>query len=187
MIGAVPLAADLTVTSPIVLATHPGSNAAGANAGTLKVVSVLKKVTWALGDTDPIAFEGTLSVTSKQRVMGMLYATMIDTRVNISWVIYEYDPVQRAYFAAFSTTVAGATNVTANAQGVSGLIKKEGDNLELTVAPTPSADVQSPENYDFKLQVWPGPLPQQLYLAAASTRRVTKIWGRTGPATRTAP
>jgi hypothetical protein len=41
--------------------------------------------------------------------------------------------------------------------------------------------VQSPENYDFTLNVVPWPKATALMLASASTRKVTKPWGRVGP------
>ena len=65
-----------------------------------------------------------------------------------------------------------------------GLLKKESDAHKLEVSPNPSTDVQSPENYEFKITVSPQPKAQALFLAAASTRRVTKYWGRTGPSSR---
>ncbi len=36
-------------------------------------------------------------------------------------------------------------------------------------------------NYDFTLTIVPQPIAQNLFLAAAVTRRVTKQWGRKGP------
>lgn len=180
-IGEAVILPDQTVSTPITnVAATASSTDADMTAGTLAVVSVLKKIKWDLGDTDPIEFEGTLSVNGKQLVMGLLYATMINIQVSVGYVIYEFDPINKKYFVAFSNTVSGAADATAGA-GVSALVKKDGDNLALTVSPTPSSEVQSPENYDFTLQVVPLPVAQKLFLAAATTRRVTKFWGRQGP------
>lgn len=175
--------ADQTISTPITnIATPATVTAAAGVAGSLKVVSVLKRIKWDLGDIDPIEFEGTLSVTGKQFVMSLLYATMIDIDVSVSFVVYEYDPVARVYFVAFSNTVITTGDVPATASaGIRGLVRKESGALKLEVSPTPAAEVQSPENYDFKLTVSPQPLNQQLFLAAANTRRVTKYWGRLGP------
>lgn len=177
-IGGVPLNPDLTVSSPMVAIENSTDAAAKEEAGKLTVVAVLKKIKWDLGDTDPIEFEGTLSVTGKQTAMGLLYATMIDTALTISWVIYEYDPLYKKYYVAFSNSGQGATDSKGGGKGVPGLIKKDGDNLTLTVSPSPATDVQSPENYDFTLQVVPWPTPTPLLLASAATRKVTKPWGR---------
>lgn len=183
-IGGNNILADQQVSTPIndmksVKTTMTDSE---VKAGSLKVVSVLKKVKWDLGDVDPIEFEGTVSVQGKQMLMGLLFATMINIDVTVSYVVYEYDPLARVYYVAFSNSPAGNLDVKGGGKGVAGMIKKDGDNLALTVQPTPSQDVQSPENYDFTLQIVPSPTPQPLYLAAASTRRVTKYWGRLGPA-----
>lgn len=180
-IGPASIEPDQTISTPMNKIGAVTNVAAEESEGTLKVVSVLKKIKWDLGDTDPLEFEGTLSVTGKQMVMGLLYATMIDIQIAVSFVIYEYDPLYHQYYVAFSDTVSGSTDVGAAGAGVLGLIKKDGANLALTVSPTPSSDVQSPENYDFTLQVVPWPKAQPLYLAAASTRKVTKPWGRVGP------
>lgn len=185
-IGTTQFAPDQWISSPISDVSSSGSQEAGISEvknGMLPVVAVLKKIKWDLGDTDPIEFEGTLSVTGKQMAMSLLYATMIDIQVSFSYVIYEFDPIHKQYFTAFSNSVSGAADGKSGGRPLQGLVKKDGDNLALTVQPTPSTDVQSPENYDFTLQLVPWPLPSPLYLAAATSRRVTKWWGRKGPIT----
>mgnify|MGYP000644450110 CR=1 FL=1 len=173
-IGGIRLLTDQTVTTPFTRPTNTGATTATEAVGTLKVVAVLKKIKWDLGDTDPIEFEGTLSVTSKQTVMGLLYASMLDTSVRISWVVYEYDPLNRKYFSAFASSAVGSADAGNVTRGVPGLLMKDGDNLALTVTPSPATDVQSPENYDFTIKVIPWPLATSLYLASASLRKVTK-------------
>src|SRR3569832_1624524 len=91
-IGAVNILPAQTVSTPITnVGAAASGTAANSMAGSLQVVSVLKKVHWDLGDVDPLEFEGTLSVTGKQMAMGLLYATMIDISVKIGFVVYEYD------------------------------------------------------------------------------------------------
>lgn len=180
-ISGVDFTADQTVSTPLTAITAATASAATETAGQLKVTSVLKRIKWDLGDTDPIEFGGTLSVTGKQTAMGLLYATMINTQVYVSWVVYEYDPLMKQYYVAFSDSGQGSSDATAGGQGVPALIKKESDNLALTINPTPNPDVQSPENYEFTLQVVPWPQTQALLLASASLRKVTKPWGRVGP------
>jgi hypothetical protein len=183
------LPADQMVSSPMVDKTGVATTDTGQaqeTVGALKVVSVLKKIKWDLGDVDPIEFEGTLSVTGKQMLMGMLYATLIDINVSVSYCIYEYDPLACIYFAAYANSMVGTSDAgMKSGKGALGMIKKDGANLALTVSPSPSEEVQSPENYNFTLQIVPQPIQQTLYLASASNRKVTKSWGRTGPKTST--
>lgn len=188
-IGGLPLIPDQVVTDPLAPITAASVTGANELVGGKSVNSVLKRIKWDLGDTDPIEFDGTLSVTGKQTVMGLLYATMISTEVRVSWVVYEYDPLAKVYFIAFSDsitsgaggTTAVASTATSAATGVPALIKKDGDNLALTISPSPSTEVQSPENYDFTLQIVPWPQSQALLLSSANLRKVTKPWGRIGP------
>src|SRR5262245_3488487 len=93
------LPSDQFVSTPVTNISTAGTiTGADGKSGTLAVCSVLKKIKWDLGDVDPLEFEGTLSVTGKQMAMGLLYATMIDIYVNISFVVYEYDPLKKVYF-----------------------------------------------------------------------------------------
>lgn len=180
-IGMTMFAPDQKVNSPI-KATDEGAGALQTTAvtGELAVVSVLSKIKWGMGDTDPIEFEGTLSISGKQNFAGLLYATMIDVDVEIGWVVYEYDPLARKYYAAYSNSAQGTLDVSGGTIA-QGLIKKDGESLQMTLSPDPGEEVQSPQNYAFTLQVVPQPLAQALLFATSATRKVTKMWGRTGP------
>lgn len=184
-IGTEKIEADMTVNSP--MAATPGTESAKtgtASDGNLKVVAVLEKITWEMGDTDPLQFEGQLSIAGKQAFSALLYATMIDVDIEIGFVIYEYDPLAKKYYAAFSDTAQAATDAAAAAStGVRGQIKKDGDNLAMTIEMDPNTDVQSPINYKFTLQVVPKPEKQTLKFATSTSRKTTKNWGRVGPLT----
>lgn len=174
---------DMTVNSPMAAVTGSGLNAnATATTGALAVVSVLEKITWEMGDTDPLQFEGQLSIAGKQAFSALLYASMIDIDIEVGFVIYEYDPLAKKYYAAFSNTAQAGADASAGT-GVKGQIKKDGDNLAMTIEMEPNGDVQSPINYKFTLQVVPKPLAQTLLFATSSSRKVTKSWGRVGPTT----
>lgn len=181
-IGTESFAADFTVNSPMAVTTASGiTTQATATAGALNVVAVLKSISWAMGDTDPLVFKGLLSIAGKQAFSALLYASMIDIDVEVGFVIYEYDPLAKKYYAAFSNSAQGSTDATAT--GVKGQIRKEDVNLKMVIQPEADAAVQSPINYEFDLEVVPKPVVQSLLFATSSTRKVTKSWGRTGPLT----
>lgn len=181
-IGTESFAADFTVNSPMAVTAASGiTTQATATAGALNVVAVLKNITWTMGDTDPLVFKGLLSIAGKQAFSALLYASMIDIDVEIGFVIYEYDPLAKKYYAAFSNSAQANTDATAT--GVKGQIKKDGTDLKMTINPEADEAVQSPINYEFDLEVVPKPIVQPLLFATSSTRKVTKNWGRTGPTT----
>jgi hypothetical protein len=61
---------------------------------------------------------------------------LVDTSVEVWWVIYEYDPLAKQYYVAFSNSGQGAADAK-GAKGVEALIKKEGGELKLTISPNP--------------------------------------------------
>jgi len=168
---------DMTVNSP--MAATATASSATADVGALKVVAVLGKVTWEMGDTDALQFEGNLSIAGKQTFSALLYSAMIDIDIEIGFVVYEYDALAKKYFAAFSNSAQG--DADASSTGVLGQIKKDNENLAMTIEMEPHDTVQSPINYKFTLQVVPKPKAQILKFATSSTRKVTKNWGRVGP------
>lgn len=181
-IGTESFAADFTVNSPMAVTAASGiTTQATATAGALNVVAVLKNISWTMGDTDPLVFKGLLSIAGKQAFSALLYASMIDIDVEIGFVIYEYDPLAKKYYAAFSNSAQASTDATAT--GVKGQIKKDGTDLKMTINPEADPDVQSPINYEFDLEVVPKPVVQPLLFATSAMRKVTKNWGRTGPTT----
>lgn len=193
-VGGVMLTPEMMLTAPPIANTNantntkPNSGSDGTgpieSAAGQPCVGVLRNIKWDLGDTDPITFSGNLGVLGKQMIMGLLYATMIDSSVTLSWCVYEYDPLTRSYYLAFSDTKEGSVATSMGGKGnPQALIKKDSENLLLSVKPDPSTDVQSPENYEFELTVVPFPDPKLLYMASASTRKITKFWGRKGTQT----
>ena len=181
-IGVESFTADMTVNSPMASVPTQGQNMDGqATAGALKVVSVLEKVAWEMGDTEPLQFEGFLSIAGKQAFSALLYATMIDVDVEVGFVVYEYDPLAKKYYAAFSNSAQAASDTPTGF--VKGQVKKDGGALSMTVEMEPNDAVESPINYKFTLSVVPKPEAQTLKFATSALRKVTKNWGRVGPAT----
>lgn len=149
--------ADLTVKDPL----KPDTD--------LKVVAVLNHILWETGVTDAIYGSGQVSVASRQAIATLVYTQMTDVGVEFQFDVYEYDPLKKKYFKAFS----------ANAKDLKGLVEKKGDDLNLAVADEPSDEVQSPENYPFTVGIKPQPEAQSLTLATGDGKNFAKAWGLT--------
>ena len=133
----------------------------------LKVVAVLSGVQWDTGLTDPLYFTGQISVSNRQTVALMTINPVIQVEVILQFAIYDYDPMAKTCFLAFSS----------NGTDVKGLLEKRGDDINLSVFDEPASEVQSPENYAFQMGVVPVPAPQTLLIATADQRQVVKSWG----------
>lgn len=181
-IGTELFVADQTVNSPVGVTAGSGvETTATAEKGTLKVVGVLNNITWAMGDTDAIIVKGTISIAGKQAFSGLLYASMIDIDVTFGFVVYEYDPLAKKYYTAFSNGNTGAADGGLGATDLLGQIQKDGENLKMSIEPEPNSEVQSPMNYGFELGIVPKPQQQLVYFATSATRKTTKNWGRDAP------
>lgn len=133
----------------------------------ITVVAVLGDVMWELGATDAVYFSGQVSVVNRQNVAGLIYNSLVNVFVTFRFDVYEYDPVAKAYFKAF--TSGGAT--------MNGLLEKRGEDYNLSVADDPSTEVQSPENYTFSIGIKPQPSAQSLAVCTSDGKSVAKAWG----------
>jgi hypothetical protein len=176
IIGATTFTPDLTVTDPSLTVDAAGGAEAKQTPGAMTIVGALETIKWELGDVEPIELGGVVSVKSKQMINALLFTTMVNINLTIGFTVYDYDELMKKYFVAFSTG-----NFTTSTTGVQGLVKKDGNNLNLTIDHTPFDGVQSPKLYKFTLSVVPAPMQQLLYLAASDRDKVTKTWGRVGP------
>ncbi|RYZ40736.1 MAG: hypothetical protein EOO71_14840 [Myxococcaceae bacterium] len=133
-----------------------------------KVVAVLNHYLWDTGVTDAMYFSGQVSVANKQAVAEMLLGKFSNIEVVIKYVVYEYDPIGKKYFKSNFLDAE-----------IKGLLEKNGDELNMSVADNESREVQSPKNYTFTLGVKPQALEQSLNLATSSTKKLAKKWGVT--------
>jgi len=115
----------------------------------LKVVAVLSGSLWELGVTDALYFSGQLSVGNKQKVQMLTYKDLTKVDTTCTFTVYDYDPVQKAYFKCKLPTDDAST------------------------------EVQSPENYAFQIGIKPQPSAQQITIATSFTDKVVKAWGLT--------
>lgn len=178
-IGTAEFTPDLFVTDPTATAVAAAAQTTVTQtAGDLKIVAGLSSISWDLGDTSPVKFEGFTGVRNKQRLNALLYASMVDISLQIGWVTYEYDPLSKVYFICFAT---GGFVSAATLTPVQGLVAREGSDLKVAITDELCEDVNSPRMFKFTLEVVPQPAAQSLYLAASNDDKVMKSWGRQGP------
>ena len=133
-----------------------------------KVVGVLSNVLWATGVTDAHYLSAQISTNNKQILSAALMGAWANVNVEFQYVVYEYDPLAKKYFKSlFSDAV------------LKGILEKNGDDLNLTVADDPSNEVQSPKNYTFQVGIKPATLEQTVNMATGSSLNVSKKWGVT--------
>jgi len=155
-IGGITLKADQTCKDPM----GPEKD--------LAVVTVLSGVMWELGVTDALYFSGQVSVYNKQQVKQLTYKDLSKVDVTCVFMIYEYDPIEKKYFKCLQPTEDKVLN---------GLLEKRGSDLNIDIADDASTEVQSPENYSFRLGVKPEPQAQTITVATSFSVKVVKSWG----------
>jgi len=161
-LGDVPLAADQTsIKDP----EQPGQNI-GTN-----VVGVLNHYMWETGTTDAMYLSMQVSVSNKTNLSAKLLTDWTNMEVTFAYVVYEYDPKEKKYFKSNWTET-----------DLKGILEKNGDELNLTVADDPSSEVQSPKNFTLQVGVKPQTLEQMVNMATGTGKNLSKIWGITADA-----
>lgn len=138
----------------------------------LKVVAVLSDVMWELGVTDAHYLSGQISTANADSVKLLTYRDMTRVEVTYTFVIYDYDPIERRYFKSL---------VSDEDATLYGMLERNGRDLNLSVADDPSTEVQSPENFAFSVGVTPQPKAQRLTVSTSYSRPITKAWGLAEP------
>jgi hypothetical protein len=161
-LGEVHLAADQTsIKDP----EQPGQNI-GAN-----VVGVLSHYLWETGTTDSMYLSVQISVKNKTDLTAKLLTDWTNMEVVFGYVVYEYDPVEKKYFKS-----------NWSEPELKGILEKNGNELNLTVADDPSTEVQSPKNYTLQVGIKPQTIEQTVHMATGVNKNVSKIWGVTAAA-----
>lgn len=132
----------------------------------LKVVSVLSQFDWHATPTDALLFSGQVAISNKQKVVLLTFQDMVKVAVQVQFAVYEFDPIADKYFK--SATCDAALN---------GILDKNGDDLNLTIANDASYEVQSPRNYQFTIGVKPNTTAQKITLAAGQGQNIVRQWG----------
>lgn len=156
-IGTQQFAADTSCKDPL----QPGN--------ALAVVAVLSAVSWGVGVTDTVYFAGQLSASHRQDVQMLAYLSLTNVEVEFKFQIFNYDPVAKLYYKCLYH----------GEDPMKGLLEKNGDDLNISVADDPSTEVQSPINYAFQIGIKPQPTAQTITVATANQKNVVKNWGLT--------
>jgi hypothetical protein len=133
-----------------------------------KVVGVLNHFLWETGYTDAMYMSLQISTGNKQMVAAALMGTWSNVEVGFSYVVYEYDPLKKKYF---KSSYADAE--------LKGILEKNGDSLNLSVADDPSSEVQSPKNFTLQVGIKPQTIEQSVNMATGSGKNIVKQWGVT--------
>ena len=133
-----------------------------------KVVGVLNHYLWETGVTDAMYFSAQVSTSNKQTVASALLGTWSNVEVTFSYTIYEYDPLAKKYFKS--------NYIDAELKGI---LEKNGDELNLSIADDPSSEVQSPKNFTLQVGIKPQTLEQAVNIATGSGKQLVKQWGVT--------
>jgi hypothetical protein len=139
-----------------------------ANNLSAKVVAVLNHYLWETGVTDAMYFSGQISTANKQLLAQLILGSFANINVTFNYVVYEYDPLAKKYFKSNYTDAA-----------LNGLLEKNGDDLNISVADDESREVQSPKNFTFQIGIKPKSQEQSINVATASQKNIVKQWGVT--------
>jgi hypothetical protein len=131
------------------------------------VVAVLSHYMWETGVTDAMYLSGQISEKNKQVLSMKLLNNWTNMEVKFSYRIYEYDPVAKKYF------------LSNKGEDLQGILEKNGEDLNLSVADEESREVQSPKNYTMQVGIKPYTKEQLVDLATAHTKNISKKWGIT--------
>ncbi|WP_434391468.1 hypothetical protein [Melittangium boletus] len=157
-VGGVALKADQeTVLDP----ANPSAALSGG------VVGVLGHYLWELGTTDAMYVSAQISTENKMQLSAALLGDMTDMSVTFSYVVYEYDPIEKKYF------------LSNKGEKLEGILEKNGDSLNLTVADDESTEVQSPKNFTLQMGIKPQTKEQTIEMATGFQKNVAKKWGIT--------
>jgi hypothetical protein len=132
------------------------------------VVGVISHFMWETGTTDAMYISAQVSTANKQHLAELLFGSWTHVEVTFNVSIYEYDPLKKAYFKS----------MWADAE-LEGVLEKNGDDLNLSVADDPSSEVQSPKNFTMQVGIKPQTKEQSVNMATGSGKTVVKQWGVT--------
>jgi len=130
------------------------------------VVAVLSHYLWETGVTDAMYLSAQISTANKQSLSAKLLTDWTNMEVSFTYVVYEYDPREKKYFKS--------NHLDAELQGI---LEKNGNDLNLTVADDASREVQSPENFTLQIGIKPQTKEQVVHMATGVGKNLSKQWG----------
>ena len=132
------------------------------------VVGVISHVLWETGTTDAMYLSAQVSTANKQKLAELLFGAWSNVEVKVKFDVYEYDPLKKQYFKSMWSDAE-----------LDGVLEKNGDALNLSVADDPSHEVQSPKNFTLQVGVKPQTKEQSVNMSTGTGKNVVKQWGVT--------
>jgi hypothetical protein len=136
------------------------------------VVGVMESFEWKGGHGDPIIINCQCSTFNKQKIELLRHKKLKNTELKLKFIIWQYDPVEKAYFIVCQNGADGNPPLE-------GLIQK-GEPLQLLVdAAAPGTAVLNPENWKMTVGIMPKTEEaQSIYYATGSgDMKICKAWG----------
>lgn len=137
----------------------------------VKAAGVLQSVTWDGGFGDPIKLKFNVSTQNKQKIAKLLHEKLNNTNLTVDFAVYDYDPVEKAWFVAFAPS----------SPPLKGLIWKDSGKLDMSVEVKEAAsEVANPQNWPFTISIMPGQFPPPEVTVTYRTGAlmpVCKQWG----------
>jgi hypothetical protein len=156
-LGSKELDSDLDITNP--------EDPAGDK---LKVTGVMDDIYWDNTVIGAVQFTARLSTLNRDTVAALTHTVTSGTRVLLQFNVYDYDVGEGKYFKAFHT----------NSVTVAGYIESQGGDLQITIDHDQAADVVSPVNFPFQLNVAADDIAvHDLHLAGSVSDKLAKQWG----------
>jgi hypothetical protein len=160
---------SLTIGSSAFTADHTLTNPVGYAAVT--VAGTIASWSWDGGYANPIYLDCNISTTNQTATSVLTQTNLSNTVVVLAFNIYQFDPVNKVYYLACTTT----------STPLNGFIFKQGGALSLAMDVQNDPTVPSPLNYRMSIGVMPQPSQQIINFAVSNSQKFSKQWGITVP------
>lgn len=137
----------------------------------VNVFGVGSNMFWVGGYADPVHLMAQISTANKNLIATMVHTSMSNTEMELSFTVYDYDPVAGRYYKAFHT----------DGKKLKCRIQKSGGELNLEMGTDQGMEVMSPRNFALTFGAMPNEeYREQQYIHTASSVSATepKQFGR---------
>jgi hypothetical protein len=155
-IGDVEYKADIKLTNP-------------ADGDKVSVVGVISTINWSVGQSDLCAFNSRVSETNKSFASVQVDTILSDTSVEVSFIIYDYDPIANKFYQ----------KIDCDSATLNGLLSKSNGDLEIDIGSDQATDVVSPKNYNFYFSIIPIEVEQKINESSNASVTYVKSFGIT--------
>jgi hypothetical protein len=112
-----------------------------------------------------------ISTTNQTATLVLTQTDLSNTVVVAAFNIYQFDPVNKVYYLACTTS----------STALNGYVFKSGGALSLAVDVENDPTVMSPLNYRLSIGIMPQPSQQIINFAVSNAQKFSKQWGVTVP------